>query len=465
MDKLKFMNLFIKIYGLKNLADFTTKISTKQFDKNTLFLDRINTEIPKIKKMFKISQMSLAKNNYMIKTPLQAFQLLKHCLQQLNIGFQKFKTNNTNYLRLISPNFMYINYIKSMSTSGYVDSTTNIVITNIKSIDLEEKYNVFDDYISKFKIIRVCGKNNDILKAFIDPKNETYNDPMTMVGNKTQYEKTIIGKEFIIKDDRIFVLIEIPQSYDLVDDIRYQIINSDSIIDEEGTCDILSENHFCQTPFPLITAVFDKISAILEFPININLQNKISLSYDGIFAHSEVRRKLAQLGWTLKNEKVKHSVKDNTIKLVSGMSSGDNKFITEKKGTLTFGIKFSGLKGQWKIPRFVKSVSNIRFKAVTSKDVLGNQTKIRWIMASLYINDNKIMYCKDHYNDIAIPLYALFYSTVHFDIELSNGLSFDRNDYIEITFDYNNSENFKMDDKILYSNFKTVQGCFGPIYT
>ena len=59
------------------------------------------------------------------------------------------------------------------------------------------------------------------------------------------------------------------------------------------------------------------------------------------------------------------------------------------------------------------------------------------------------------------------YIEEHFDIELSNGLSFDTQDYIEVTFDYDktNLDYDPRETRVVYDNFQINQNLFGPIYS
>ena len=454
MEKLEFMNSFIKIYSFKNLADFTTKISTKQFMNNKLFLDKINTEIPKIKKMFSISQMSLSKNNYRIKTPLQAFQLLKHCLQQMNIGFQKLKINNTNYIRLISPNFNYINYINKMSNSKVRELTPNISSKNKDEIN----YLSFDDFYNDFEIVHVHGDNNKCMKyLYNNDDKKLMSKELLVAENTNKMESFSIGKQFVIREKKIYVLLELPRTHDVINSVKCNVVNPQGILVKENKHNsLLSGRQHVKAPFPLLATQYHTCYVILEFNKKVDLHNEIKCSYNGLCMKNASRAFLAQHPWKFKNEK---------YRLCGGLTRGDNSFIA-KKGTETIGIKFSGLKSVYKLNRMYKQISNIRFKAVTPKNLLGKQSKIKWIMTSMHINNYKTGYYGDHYKDIPIPLYALMYTDVSFNIELSNGLSFDRQDYIEITFDYDNSDDLpNMDGKIIYENFKIIGGLCGPIFT
>ena len=458
MDKIKFMDRFVKIYGIKSLADFDTKISTKQFVNDTKFLDKINTEIDKIKEYFSISQMSLAKNNYMVKTPLQAIQLLKHCLQQMNIGFQKLKINNTNYVRLISPNFLYIDYIKMISNSKIQELTPNNKSDcKKKSLELSKKWETFEDFYEDMNIKDINGTNMDCIKYIAKAANDGTENACAR--NEVNFDNFTISERFLIKDDGYHVLYKFNRESDIVESYSGILLDSDkTILQNKIKCSYLSGNFYINEPIPLVALAFDPIYACFKFSKDTNIHSIIKCSRKNVYLSSEPRYTLAAGGWKFK---------DRSYEVLGGkIVNGDKKFIEKAKGTETMGVKFKGLKGTVKFPNLYRQISNVKFRAVTPKDPLGRYSKINWIMSSLHINSEKIMYCGDHYTDIPIPIYAFQYNTWHFDLELSDGLSFDREDYIEVIFDYDNSPDLPdMDDQILYKNYKTCQGLFGRLYT
>ena len=435
----------LNLQGFKSLADFKTKICIKQFTNDQMFLDKINTEISKIKKLFNISQMSLAKNNYIIKTPLQAFQLLKHCLQQLNIGFQKIKVKNTNYLRLIEPNFLYFNHIKMLKESNLSELVPNIQSDSNKSIENEFEY--FDDLYNKLEIIDVKGSNKETLMLLYNKENvKKY---YCAVRRKVVQGKVPISKEFIIYDKEIHVLYEIIREGDIFDSSDYEIVNDNKECISDGKYEVVVGNSYFDDHLPLIACQYHKVYALIKLPKDVDINAKISSSISYINVHN-TRHMMAQSPWKFRT---------NQAKLSSGMAKGGIEYLKEDKGTQKIGIKFNGLKGSYKFDHGYGQISNIKFRTTH---------KSRWIMVCLYIGTVKVKYYNDHYNDVPIPLYLLKYHDVKFEIELSASIPHDTQDYLEISFDYNKSKDLPdlFEKRIeLYPNFVMHKGVFGQLYT
>jgi len=110
MEQIKFLDHFIRIYGIQGLSDYETKITSSQY-KNEQFLDQVNLEMVHIKKFFKTSLLNLARKNYIIDSPSLALNLLKNCLQQANVPFEIVRTSKNNFLRLNQVNKTLVDYI------------------------------------------------------------------------------------------------------------------------------------------------------------------------------------------------------------------------------------------------------------------------------------------------------------------------------------------------------------------
>ena len=63
MDQLIFLDKFVRIYGIKGLNDYETEITTGQYKDTEKLLQRINQQIPQIKKLFKTSQLNLSRKS------------------------------------------------------------------------------------------------------------------------------------------------------------------------------------------------------------------------------------------------------------------------------------------------------------------------------------------------------------------------------------------------------------------
>ena len=104
MDQLTFLDKFVKIFGFKGLHDYDTEITTSQYKDTDKLIQRVNQQIPQIKKLFKTSQLNLSRKNYHVDNISLAFSLLKKILQQCQIPFDVRHTSKCNYVCLIPVN-------------------------------------------------------------------------------------------------------------------------------------------------------------------------------------------------------------------------------------------------------------------------------------------------------------------------------------------------------------------------
>ena len=444
MDKLEFLAKFIKIYGFKSLIDYDTKISANQFKNNKLFFDRINTEMPSIKKFFNISQMSLSKNNYIINTPLQAIQLLKHCLQQENIGFQKIKINTTNYIRLVKPNFLYIDFIKNMTNSNIPEHTPDFSKSQGKEI-------LFDDIFSKLEVTNIMVTNNGNFEH-IKFLSDNVENKFASCSYKTEKKIQKISNKYYVRDDCIYILIPLAQYADIFCNIDYKLLNNNNAIIDESLIEIniLCDKYIMPNIFPSFCTPYNQQYVLMKFPKDFDTNCTIVYNLDYLYLGQKLRKEMKHNNIIFKN---------SSIKIMNGVAHSDKPtdilpYIGNIIGTETIRINFTGLQGQFRPDRFYKQISNIKFN---------HNKNIRWVMTILEIGGQKILYCNEHYNLVPIPLYALIYHDILFQIELSNGLNND--EYLEITFDYDNSNDLPdVNGKELYPDYIILNGTLNNRY-
>lgn len=121
MEQLVYLDKFIRLYGINGLADYETKITVKQYPKDS-FLKTINAEIPNLKKYFKRSTLNLKRKNDKIDNVPLALSILKKCLTKTNIPYECVHTSTKNYMRLIPVNKLLYIYINKMNNIVHDES-------------------------------------------------------------------------------------------------------------------------------------------------------------------------------------------------------------------------------------------------------------------------------------------------------------------------------------------------------
>lgn len=99
MDQIKFLDKFIRYYGIKGLGDYETKIATKEFKQIPDFIEMINSETDTMLKLFGKATISLSKTKHRVVTHTQAMGLLKRLLNKANIPFENVRARDTTRLR------------------------------------------------------------------------------------------------------------------------------------------------------------------------------------------------------------------------------------------------------------------------------------------------------------------------------------------------------------------------------
>jgi len=111
MEQLRFLDKFLHYYGIFGLSDHKSMIASNSITDNNIQL--INASVGEIKQHFQISKMNLSRKNYHIDSQQLALSVLKNCLHQANIPYEIVKKKDANYLRLIPPNKLYMEYIEN----------------------------------------------------------------------------------------------------------------------------------------------------------------------------------------------------------------------------------------------------------------------------------------------------------------------------------------------------------------
>ena len=115
-EQYDYANDLVKIFGFKNLADFTAEISYAELKKHEEYIcTAINETLSLFKSLFKMKKFNLTRLNYELKTIDQAMSFFKKILDSLFIAYDTPRISGTYFVRLIRENKIYAEYINKMS--------------------------------------------------------------------------------------------------------------------------------------------------------------------------------------------------------------------------------------------------------------------------------------------------------------------------------------------------------------
>jgi hypothetical protein len=418
MDKIIYMDNFVKIFGIKSLADYDTIIHEDDFKNNSLFFEVINREVAHITKLFKISSMSLNKNKYQINTNRQAIQILKHCLMQSNIGFEKIKKNNKNGLRLSKPNKLLSDYINM--ASSYSDTLPDFQPN--KAINVNEVINEFETIQADYQDIK------SLIKLSPD-KRQKIELPLSLdMSIMNMYD------EYRILENGFFdVYITVPVYGDILNKFDYNIIDDKGLIDNDVKIIYLKGN-----------TITEKL-VLTEFP---HLENKIVVRCKNI-TNKKIHYKLFY-----------YFVSTNYRKNIKG--NYEDCYLKDS-GVLKYGLKFDGYEKIFKFPRTQINTIIIR---VIDKNY---NVKITEYISGAIIeancsNDKYQIYFISGgeiatFDKFVIPN-ILSFADIQLKIILSALLY--KQSYIEIEMNFTHID--KCDTKILYGNYVINHGIIKKMY-
>jgi hypothetical protein len=154
-EQIQFVDkILLPFFGIKSVIDYESSISVKIIKENKTIINKLNNNIDELKKVFPVREFSLHKSDNKIKTPAQAFGLLKKCLLLCNILFELVEQNRVTYLRLIKENNILQNYIKQYKMTDIrcnINNSVKVIENNTKT-KLKNKNEIpYDDLINGIK--------------------------------------------------------------------------------------------------------------------------------------------------------------------------------------------------------------------------------------------------------------------------------------------------------------------------
>ena len=330
MEQLTFLNKFLVDFGIKGISDYETKIS--QSDLSDGIINKVNVNIPEIKKLFKTSSMNLARKKYKIDSIGLALSILKHCLKQANVPYETIHTKTNNYLRLIPVNRLLVEYIEhpmnailhhnKKDTSSCNKDATLLPIDLSKLLDgqnIEFVANTTNEsnvsVALRYLVNPFAGLIGDIFQSDASIKRKPLLDAVKF--------KDIVKTsdlEFIITSKNVIINVIFSRFSDVLMDCKYQLINNQIYIDTTQIVDkskyvlgntkgiILCNDitDISNNPFPYLCAPYFNTKLMLYLKRDINVKN-ISLEMEQIGCCLDTRlRKIVTNGrkFIYKNEEI-----------------------------------------------------------------------------------------------------------------------------------------------------------------
>ena len=374
LEQIDFLNNFVKYFGFSNIGDYETIIKTSV---NETIITNVNNEMGQIKKLFKLTGLNLSRKKYIIDSPNLAICLLKNLLQQSNIPFDIVHKTDGNYLRLISPNKILLNYIDHRMT--YINHDENEVV-NFGEIELRTKR----------------AHKKGLLALVLFEKNG-YNSS-SMKTNK------IIDISFIENFENEMVINAImPREYDLikinnisvVQKIDDLIVYDDIKIDSFDTC--IGSYKFKNDLIPFVSCQYAEI--ILKLTVSKKyisqiIDKKIMVEFDGIYLVQNLRNKMRQ-----------------KLNIGNGVVS-DGLFIGDEKRELSNEIIM--VNNEWTLPRY-DTIYDIELVTINKDNqIVDNEIS----QVNLFIANNDVYKLRNTNDTILklniepIPMKELIYNNV-----------------------------------------------------
>ena len=335
MDQIKFLDQFVKHYGFKGINDYKTQITTSQYKNKDQLTKSINGDMDQIKKLFKTSQLQLARKNYKIDTVMMAFSLLKGLLKQANINYSVSKSNGKNYLRLIPENNKLREYIDTKMNDIVTGNVKHVINENgtLKVMTSEESEQLskkqpdmfkeldFDEFMDSLKIVK-CA-NTKLLKYIHMKYHSSASGSLLMSlvqlskpddyangvesNNESIILETVGEKYKILNDGRILKEITISRNYDVIYNFNLtladsfgRLLDNSEYIDESllivGGHILTKDALNYQKKIPTVSCKKSDIKLIIifkKYDSNV-LETTIAVSYVGIYLQSEPILQLTQ---------------------------------------------------------------------------------------------------------------------------------------------------------------------------
>ena len=118
-----------KIYGFKNLSDYTTKVSAKSLSQLPDFFEQLNQQTHEIDRLFPVHDINLRRTDYKVTSYTLAMNLLRSLLTSVYLPWESHRTRDTIAVKLVphahaQDHFMQID---TMSAVEAVDPITTCV--------------------------------------------------------------------------------------------------------------------------------------------------------------------------------------------------------------------------------------------------------------------------------------------------------------------------------------------------
>ena len=420
MDQLIFLDKFVRIYGIKGLNDYETEITTSQYKNTEKLIQRINQQIPQLKKLFKTSQLNLSRKSYKVDNINLAFSLLRKILQQCQIPFDVRHTSKCNYLRLIPINNLLVKYIdQKMNDIIHDDSQIEINYEKPNPKEIDYQKDVIEKTLPKYIVDKTLLPDGYPAKSCSPLYTLTTNKNKNLAVIE-KFKKLIeIDDEIMITDEYIVKEVSILRLGDLIQDIKYKIYDEDYLLCDTNeyikkvwlvagnnviTKDITTLQAY-QGSFPIVSCAYQLVRLIFFIDKkHLNeLQNKnlyCSICY--AYLNDDSRKSL------LGNE-----VKYNQTLIKNGCLMGSHDQYRTNQFDNVFYLN-SKRKHRFLFERYNDLVYDIEVSLVDSqeKEIDGD------ILYNLEIGGNVFFYNLKHFTENnPLPLGFLYYHECRLNIE------------------------------------------------
>lgn len=127
MDKLKYLDKILPLYGCNGVSDETSLFNKSTIPNWITLKNTLNNDMNYIKSIFSIKLLNLNRIHSHISTEQQSMALLRGLLKLAGISYTIIRTNSQEYMRLIITNKLLVDYIihKNMNNTKVIQIPLN----------------------------------------------------------------------------------------------------------------------------------------------------------------------------------------------------------------------------------------------------------------------------------------------------------------------------------------------------
>ncbi len=238
MDRLEYLDkAILPIYGFKSINDYEKTISSQ--DITAEMIDKINGEMVNIKKYYKMELFKLSRKDYKLDNAKLAVNFLRKILQYSQIPYENIHGQNKNYVRLIRPDFLLMNYIVQRNMNQEVHELGKTYEKTFKPLNSNNCTNRYpikvynDGYIDMIEIVKKDDEELD--RILIVVNGNVWGEYGGSFVEVINYMKTGNDEKNMVP---IYDRLYINGSMDVYLEIRYKKPSKNEIKIKYTTCEI-----------------------------------------------------------------------------------------------------------------------------------------------------------------------------------------------------------------------------------